>query len=71
MNHQLYIKRRENKLRQEDVAKKIGISKQSYYLKETGKREFTISEARRLSLIFNCTLNDLFGGVPHDRTITK
>ena len=60
MNPQLYVKRKENKLRQADVAKKLNISTQSYYLKENGKRDFTITEAKRLAIIFNCTLDDLF-----------
>ena len=62
MNPQIYIKRREHKLKQKDVAKLIGIHQQSYYLKENGKREFTIAEAKRLAKVFNCTLDELFGG---------
>lgn len=61
MNHNLYIARKENRLLQKEVAKKISISSQSYHLKETGKREFTVTEAKRLARIFNCTLDDLFG----------
>lgn len=60
MNHQVYIKRKEHRLRQSDVAKKIGMSTQSYRLKETGQREFTVSEARRMALLYNCKLDDLF-----------
>lgn len=60
MNHQVYIKRKEHRLRQADIAKKLGISTQSYYLKETGKRDFTMTEAKRLALIYRCTLDDLF-----------
>ena len=56
----LYIKRKEQKLLQKDVAKKIGIHPQSYHLKESGKREFTVSEAIKLSKIFNCTVDELF-----------
>jgi len=62
MTYGLYVKRRENKLKQEDVAKMIGIHKQSYHLKESGKRQFTIEEGLRLAKLFNCTLDDLFGG---------
>ena len=62
MNAQVYIKRKERNLRQEDVAKAISIHKQSYYMKETGKRDFSIPEARRLAKLFGCTLDDLFGG---------
>lgn len=60
MNAGVYIKRRESKLRQADVAEKLLISKQSYYLKETGKRDFTITEAKRLARIYGCTLDELF-----------
>ena len=61
LHTQLYVIRRENRLKQKDVAKRIGIHPQSYHLKESGKREFTISEARKLAKLFNCTLDDLFG----------
>ena len=57
----VYIKRKESKLLQREVAEKIGISNQSYYLKETGKRDFTIPEAKRLAILYNCKLDDLFG----------
>lgn len=56
----LFIKRREHFLKQKDVAKMIGIHPQSYHLKESGKRDFTVSEAIRLTKVFNCTLDDLF-----------
>jgi len=62
MNHNLYIARRENKLYQKDVAKKLNMHPQTYYLKEAGKQDFTITEAKRLSIIFNRTLDELFGG---------
>ena len=61
MNHLLYIKRKENKLMQKDVAAKIGIHPQSYHLKESGKREFTISEGKKIAKVFKCKLDDLFG----------
>lgn len=60
MNPQVLIKRKERKLKQSEIAETIGISKQSYYLKETGQRDFTITEAKRLAKVYNCTLNDLF-----------
>lgn len=59
-NSQLYITRRENRMKQKDVAKRIGISMQSYHLKESGKREFTLSEAIKLSRMFDKSLDDLF-----------
>ena len=57
----LYVTRKENKLKQSEVARKIGIHPQSYHLKESGKRQFTIEEGIRLTKVFSCTLNDLFG----------
>ena len=61
MNHQVYIKRKEHRMKQSDVAKILGISPQSFHLKETGKSEFTIKEALRMTLLFDCTLDELFG----------
>lgn len=60
MNAQVYVKRRENKLKQSDVAKVLNIHKQSYYLKETGQRDFNETEMKRLARYYGCTLNDLF-----------
>ncbi len=60
MNAQVYIKRRENKLNQADIAKILHIAKETYCLKETGKRDFTIREAKRLAKYYGCTLDELF-----------
>lgn len=60
MNAQIYIKRRENKLKQSDVAKMIGRSEQYYRKRENGEREFTIKEGKMLTEIYNCTLDELF-----------
>src|SRR5699024_1183340 len=59
----VYIARKENKLKQEDVAKIIGRSEQYYRERENGKREFTIKEGKILADFYGCTLNDLF----HDK----
>lgn len=60
MSTQVYIKRKENNLKQIDVARMLSIHKQSYYMKEKGKRDFTITEAKRLARIYRCTLDELF-----------
>ena len=60
-HYRLYIARRDHKLNQKEVAKKLGISKQSYYKKENGYVEFTIREAKLLTKLFDCSLDDLFG----------
>lgn len=68
MNHLLYIKRKESGLYQKDIAKKLGIHKQSYSRKERGEQDFTIQEGIMLAKLFNCTLDDLFGSVAHEKT---
>lgn len=60
MYQKVYVLRRERKLKQKDVAKKMGIHPQSYHLKESGKRDFTIKEGLKLAKIYKLTLNDLF-----------
>ena len=59
-NNGIYVARRESKMRQKDVAKAISISKQSYYLKETGQRDFKQTEMTRLANLFNKSLDELF-----------
>lgn len=60
MKYGVYIKRRENRLKQSDVAKILRIHKQSYYLKESGKHDFKESEMKRLAKLYDCTLDELF-----------
>lgn len=60
MEYKLLIRRREKGMLQREVAELLGIHPQSYYLKENGKRDFTITEARLLARIFECELSDLF-----------
>ena len=43
----------ENNLTNEDIAKKLGISKQSFSMKINNKREFKVSEINKLSLLLN------------------
>lgn len=62
-NINLYVARKENDMYQKDVAKKIGINSHTYYLKESGKSDFTITEANMLAQVFGKSLDDLFGEV--------
>lgn len=62
MNYQVYAKRRERRLKQEDVAKILFISRNSYGFKERGEIPFTVPEGMRLANYYGCTLDDLFGG---------
>lgn len=63
VEHQVYIARKEHRLTQKEIAKRIGMCEKSYQLKENGKRPFTIGEARKLARIFNSSLDELFGEV--------
>lgn len=58
----LYIKRKETKLSQEVVAKKLGVTRITYSLKEMGKHPFTLDEAKILSELFGMSIEDLMCG---------
>ncbi|QQK77845.1 helix-turn-helix transcriptional regulator [Salicibibacter cibarius] len=60
MHVNLYVARKERRLSQYNISKVIGIHKQTYYLKENGKKEFTLSEAKQLAEIFDTTVDELF-----------
>ncbi len=56
----LYGARKERKLSQEEMAKKLGISRVSYGLKERGDKAFTLDEMFRISKILGKGLDDIF-----------
>lgn len=56
----LYIARREHGHTQAFVAKKLGISKQRYGLKELNNAHFTLPEAQILAELYSMTLDELF-----------
>lgn len=60
MHKNLYIARRENRLKQTDMAKKLKITNVTYSKKENGKAEFTLSEAFLLADYFGMTVDELF-----------
>ena len=60
MHYKLYVARKENKLKQIDVARKLDIHSVTYSRKETGEKEFTLSEALKLAEIFETTVDELF-----------
>lgn len=51
--------RKKNKLTQNEVASKLGISQTQYSLHETGKSLLNSKQIMTLSILFNCTPNDL------------
>lgn len=66
MNLKLKARRVENDLTQRRLVEKLKekeslyISQASYSKKEQGKGEFTINEAKALSRVLNCDLQELF-----------
>lgn len=60
MHHKLYIARRENRLKQVDMAKILKITNVTYSRKETGISEFTLQEALTLAEHFGLTVDELF-----------
>lgn len=54
--------RREARLKQTEVARLLNVTNVTYSLKENGKNDFTLKEAKTLAGYFSCTLDDLFGG---------
>ena len=60
MHHNLYIARRENKMKQVEVAKKLMIHSVTYSRKERGELDFTLKEAFILSDLFDKPVEELF-----------
>lgn len=56
----LYIARREKNDTQKAIAKKLSISPQRYQLKESGKANFTLPEAKILSELYGMSIDELF-----------
>lgn len=57
--NQLKYYRNIHKLSQEELAEKIGISRQAYSNYEQGIREPNLDILRRLCIIFDCTADEL------------
>ena len=53
-------KRVEHGYSQHELAKLLGISTNAYNLKETGKREFRMSEINLLLELLDCKYEDIF-----------
>ncbi|NJP37157.1 helix-turn-helix transcriptional regulator [Alkalicoccus luteus] len=56
----VYIHRRQNQMKQNEVAKVLGVTPLTYCRKENGHRDFTIREAKILAQLFKTDLNTLF-----------
>ena len=60
MNKNLFIARKERRMLQKDVGKVVNMHKNTYHLKESGKRDFTLKEAQKLARYFKTTVDELF-----------
>lgn len=56
----LYIERHKRRDSQTKLAKELCIARQTYALKESGEREFTLSEAQKLAKRYGKPLDYLF-----------
>ncbi|CAN2250310.1 Helix-turn-helix domain-containing protein [Bacillus subtilis] len=56
----LFVARKEKRKSQREIAEILQISPQTYHLKESGKREFLLSEARILAQHFGRSIDELF-----------
>lgn len=56
----LFIERNEAGQSQAFVARKLGISKKQYSLKELNKANFTLPEAQQLSEMYGVSIDELF-----------
>ena len=60
MYRKLIAKRAEEGYTQTQVAEYLGIANSTYRDKESGRREFNLSEALKLAKLFNITVEELF-----------
>ncbi|MDK0626419.1 helix-turn-helix transcriptional regulator [Clostridium perfringens] len=58
-------------LTQEELAIKLGISKNTYFRKENGLKDFTITEAIKIGEIFNVNPSEIFFTNKVTNCITK
>ena len=50
----------ENGLTQEDMGDMLGISRTAYLSKEIGTRGINLNEAKKISDLFQCSIEDIF-----------
>ncbi|KAA9240998.1 MULTISPECIES: helix-turn-helix transcriptional regulator [Aerococcus] len=60
MKNRIKALRKERKLRQEDLAEKVGVSRQTIIAIENDKYDPSLLLALKLSKFFEVTVNDLF-----------
>ncbi|MEG0380436.1 MAG: helix-turn-helix transcriptional regulator [Kurthia sp.] len=60
MYYNLYIARKEHRMKQAEVARKLGIHSVTYSRKERCELEFSLNEAFVLSKLFEVPVEELF-----------
>lgn len=60
LRNKLKSLRAEHDFNQQDLADYLGIQKTTYHNKETGKNDFTVTEAKQLAELFNSSIDDIF-----------
>ncbi|WP_058990546.1 helix-turn-helix transcriptional regulator [Anaerococcus rubeinfantis] len=60
MNNIIKKLRKENGLRQEDLAKELGVSRQTIIAIENNKYDPSLELAIKISIFFDKTVNDIF-----------
>ena len=60
LKNKLKSLRAEHDFNQQDIADYLGIKRTTYHNKETGKNDFTVSEAKQLAQLFNLSIDDIF-----------
>ncbi|WP_190285276.1 helix-turn-helix transcriptional regulator [Clostridium sp. JN-1] len=60
VNYKLKSLRVKNSVTQKELASLLHMSVSAYSRKEIGSRSFTISEAGKLAVFFNTTIEDIF-----------
>lgn len=71
LNRKLKAERELKDVNQSDVAKFLGISSNTYWNKENGKTEFTVSEAKKLAEYFGVSVVELFFKDIDNKKFTK
>lgn len=60
MNNNIKEYRKDTKLTQDDLAKAVGVTRQTIISLENGKYDASLKLAHKLAVFFNTTIEDLF-----------
>lgn len=60
MKNRIQELRKEKKIRQEDLAEAVGVTRQTIISLENGRYNASLLLAHRLAVFFSCTIEDIF-----------